>query len=791
MTSFTTAMLTRTTEDPCIGTSAPYISQNGNTITLTPQNCEHSVVLVRATPASTMIPREFIYTAPFDITEDTYISAYNLRAGYKLGDDASGKMFEFDETIPDLTIPFYVEKNNSDASTVVSFVENGSGLTLPDIEYSENRNTWTQMTWSGTTGSRTASVTFTGSRVYLRANATNYYTVISNTSRYIGMNFSGNCNVVGNMMSLLYGSSFTNQSEMKPISTQVDATFARFFEGNTRLIDASSLFLAPETTYRSCYSAMFKACSNLVNPPVIMAKTMTTSCFGGMFGNCTSLRKTPNLSGITTMADNCFDSMFSGCSSLTTLTSLPSTSMAEKCYEYMFSGCTSLTTAPALPATTLSPYCYRGMFSGCTSLVTAPSLPATTLDTGCYENMFYNCSALVTPPASLTATTMPSSGCNCMFYGCSSLTTAPVLPATTLGSSCYRFMFYGCSSLATAPELPATTLATGCYQYMFQNCTSLTRAPELPATKLVDHCYFVMFSGCSRLNYIKAMFTTTPANTYTQNWVSGVASNGTFVRDVDITWNVTGTNGVPSSWTIIHSLPEATSTPFYIQNETSSNGSIGILKNGSSAPVFNVYISTDNYDWVKQGSTDSTVTITLPANSRVYVRSQTSTWALSGQYNYVRFNTNSTDYSVGGNIMSLLYGHENYDNYTTFSGTNTFRYLLAYNSHIISAANLQLPDTVTDSCYKYMFYASPNLRNAPELPATTLVSSCYEGMFYHCTNLNNIKAMFTTTPGSDYTLDWVDGVAATGTFTKNASATWNVTGTSGVPSGWTVQTASA
>ena len=51
--------------------------------------------------------------------------------------------------------------------------------------------------------------------------------------------------------------------------------------------------------------------------------------------------------------------------------------------------------------------------------------------------------------------------------------------------------------------------------------------------------------------------------------------------------------------------------------------------------------------------------------------------------------------------------------------------------------------------------------------------------------------MFTTTPSSTYTQNWVSGVASTGTFVKNSAATWDVTGTSGIPSGWTVETASA
>ena len=98
--------------------------------------------------------------------------------------------------------------------------------------------------------------------------------------------------------------------------------------------------------------------------------------------------------------------------------------------------------------------------------------------------------------------------------------------------------------------------------------------------------------------------------------------------------------------------------------------------------------------------------------------------------------------------------------------------------------------TLAENCYKLMFNSCTSLTTAPELPATTLVNGCYSGMFQGCTNLNYIKAMFTTTPGINYTQSWVDGVAATGTFVKNSAATWSKSGTSGIPTGWTVQTAS-
>ena len=124
------------------------------------------------------------------------------------------------------------------------------------------------------------------------------------------------------------------------------------------------------------------------------------------------------------------------------------------------------------------------------------------------------------------------------------------LPATTLANSCYFGMFRGCTSLTTAPQLPATTLASDCYEYMFYGCTSLTTAPELPATTLASYCYYGMFRGCTSLNYIKAMFTTTPSAAYTTNWVYGVASTGTFVKNAAAQWNVTGSNGIPSGWTV-------------------------------------------------------------------------------------------------------------------------------------------------------------------------------------------------------------------------------------------------
>lgn len=223
----------------------------------------------------------------------------------------------------------------------------------------------------------------------------------------------------------------------------------------------------------------------------------------------------------TSLAIGCYSWMFNKCTSLTSAPKLPSTTLAEYCYNGMFGGCTSLTTAPALPATTLARSCYNGMFSICTALTSAPKLPATTLAIGCYQSMFGYCENLTTPPE---------------------------LPATTIARFCYEHMFQGCKSLTTAPALPAKTLEYSCYNSMFYGCTSLTTAPALPAKTLAESCYYYMFQNCASLNSITVYADDISALNCTTDWLSNVASSGTFHNLGSATYPRNG-NGIPTGWT--------------------------------------------------------------------------------------------------------------------------------------------------------------------------------------------------------------------------------------------------
>ena len=112
-----------------------------------------------------------------------------------------------------------------------------------------------------------------------------------------------------------------------------------------------------------------------------------------------------------------------------------------------------------------------------------------------------------------------------------------------------------CNSLLFGDDAKTNLSLSGkdyAFYRLFYNCSTIKNVSSnfLPATTLINYCYFQMFRGCSKLNYIKAMFTTKPSTSYTNMWVDGVASSGTFVKNKNATWSVTGTNGIPSGWTV-------------------------------------------------------------------------------------------------------------------------------------------------------------------------------------------------------------------------------------------------
>ena len=663
------------------------------------------------------------------------------------------------------------------------------------------------------------------------------------------------------------------------------------FRGCKALTAAPAL---PATTLaRACYFDMFYGCGKLTTAPALPATTLATYCYSGMFKDCTGLTTAPALPA-TTLADDCYSSMFQNCSKLnyikmlatdisvtnclnnwvsgvasigtfvknSSMTSLPTgdsgipsgwtvlddgssntmdnyltiyaledgltaslstnaceycidgdenwktlsagtatesinaghrlsfrgnltptsnvgigtftinkrcnlegncmsmlfgdnaadnTSLINKSYTFynLFKGCTTVVEVSEgfLPATTLASNCYYSMFRGCTSLTTVPALPATTLAHACYFDMFYGCSSLTTAPE-LSATTLAGVCYRGMFNGCKSLTTAPELPATTLVINCYQSMFYGCTSLTTAPALPATKLVGDCYMQMFSGCKSLTSAPALPGTTLATQCYREMFYGCIGLTTAPSLPATTLAN-YCYSYMFSGCTGLTTAPSLPAKWlTYCCYDGMFSGCTGLTTAPSlpATSLAEYCYN--------GMFSGTNLLP------DCSNIDFTSQSVLNS--------------------GGLKGLF----LGTKVTD----NDLNRILPKNSNGKYYlpATTLASGCYSYMFSGCDNLITAPELPAT-TLADTCYKRMFYQCDNLITGPSLPATTLANSCYEDMFSYCKKLNYIKMLATNISATDCLESWVYDVGSTGTFVKNKLMTSLPTGTSGIPSGWTVQ----
>jgi hypothetical protein len=101
---------------------------------------------------------------------------------------------------------------------------------------------------------------------------------------------------------------------------------------------------------------------------------------------------------------------------------------------------------------------------------------------------------------------------------------------------------------------------------------------------------------------------------------------------------------------------------------------------------------------------------------------------------------------------------------------------------IIACTNLSGANYAMNS----MFEGCTSLERSPVLRPLTLYSYCYTQMFDGCTNLKYIYALFTTSPNTAYTNNWVRNVSSAGQYYKNPNATYTTRGNYGIPTKWTV-----
>lgn len=320
----------------------------------------------------------------------------------------------------------------------------------------------------------------------------------------------------------------------------------------------------------------------------------------------------------------------------------------------------------------------------------------------------------------------------------------------TEGNTFFKF-FYNNSHIYNHPsldiEFPATTLAVACYRNMFTGCKNLTRASKLPATILQEECYEGMYSLCSSLAIAAEMSATQMANLCCAAMYAGTA--------IEVAPELPVTNLAKGCYEFMFmECPNLVQGPAILPATQLANSC---------------------YTGMFQRCTKLTKAPVLPA----------------------------TEMAVKC-YLCMFNGCISLENAPDLPSTSlaTWCYGDMFKNTAIKVAPA-LPATEMEiSCYQSMFEGCTNLEEAPVLPALVLEDGCYEAMFKGCSNLKKIKMLATKciiggwggskvgniTPGeiTYYIKDWVNGVAANGTFVMNADATWNIVGVNGIPEGWTV-----
>ena len=156
-----------------------------------------------------------------------------------------------------------------------SFNKNGTG---DNIQYSlDEGDTWTSLESEGTVSVNS------GKKILWKATLTP-----SSSSPNFGIgtfSSTGQFNVEGNAMSLLYGDNFKGQTSLNG----KDYAFYMLFQDCTNLVSAENLSLPATTLASSCYSSMFNGCTSLTTASELIATTLVEGSYYEMFRGCSRL----------------------------------------------------------------------------------------------------------------------------------------------------------------------------------------------------------------------------------------------------------------------------------------------------------------------------------------------------------------------------------------------------------------------------------------------------------------------------------------------------------------------
>ena len=173
------------------------------------------------------------------------------------------------------------------------------------------------------------------------------------------------------------------------------------------------------------------------------------------------------------------------------------------------------------------------------------------------------------------------------------------------------------------------------------------------------------------------------------------------------------------------STPDTGVSGDYLTFDIVSGGTI-VWSGTSRDKGINLLYSRDNgVSWEKLLFRDD---ITVEAGDKILFKSE----APSG-IRGASFSGSTAIFDVSGNILSIIYG-DNFPGQTVIPGAAFYSMFLG--TKVRDAGNLSLPSmSLSNMCYKRLFYNCHHLVSAPVLPATNLADYCYEAMFLGCTSL--------------------------------------------------------
>lgn len=251
------------------------------------------------------------YTAPIAILTDTYVEAYSTVRGKQSTVVNQNCIYQEIHDYSKDYLTFRILSNGT-----VWWQNNGSGYART-IEYSLNNGTWTSIAATTAGVSINVSVNdvirFRGTNVTYAKDKSNYsgfgYGEQGTSGQSNYHNGAAEFNIEGNIMSLIYGDNFINQTTFNGGTY----TFCSMFK-KAKCVSAENLVLLPITLVTGCYRAMFSWCTYLIIPPTLPATTLAQYCYWYMFEEC-GITTAPELPAQNLVA-NCYGSMFTNCRSL-------------------------------------------------------------------------------------------------------------------------------------------------------------------------------------------------------------------------------------------------------------------------------------------------------------------------------------------------------------------------------------------------------------------------------------------------------------------------------------------